>query len=82
MLYCGSKFLIDPLGRELEWIFASEDGRKQLAEMAGFRRLAVATLHRGHDYTNIDEIKAELSTKVMDLAPSNLPDNYQVTLCQ
>ena len=46
--------------------------------MAGFDRLAIATLHRGHTYKSIEEVKSELSARVMDLAPSSLGSKQKV----
>ena len=58
--------------RETEWLFASEEGRSQLNSSAGFQRLLVVTLHRGQQYGTIDDVKVELSAKVMELAPAGL----------
>ncbi|XP_072176738.1 eEF1A lysine and N-terminal methyltransferase-like [Diadema setosum] len=69
---------IVPQGRETEFLFVSDKGRGQLAEQAGFQRLVVVTLHRGHTYQSIDTIKAELSSKVMELAPGGMSKKLQV----
>eukprot|EP00057_Strongylocentrotus_purpuratus_P015343 XP_011669817.1 PREDICTED: methyltransferase-like protein 13 [Strongylocentrotus purpuratus] len=69
---------IVPQGRETEYLFGTDRGRGQLADQAGFQRLVVVTLHRGHLYQSIDSIKTELSSKVMELKPSELPSNTQV----
>ncbi len=58
--------------RETEWMFCTDEGRKQLSVSAGFERLVVVTLHREHLYENLDANKAELSGKVMELAPPRL----------
>ena len=67
------------LGRENEWLFSLENGQKELCEAAGFQRLVIATLHRGHEYNDIEMIKSELSSKVMDLAPSGMARGTKVT---
>lgn len=41
----------------------------QLHRSAGYERLLVVTLHREHSYHDLDSIKAELSEKVLELAP-------------
>nr|XP_054770161.1 eEF1A lysine and N-terminal methyltransferase-like [Lytechinus pictus] len=69
---------IVPQGRETEYLFGTDKGRGQLANQAGFQRLVVATLHRGHTYQSVDSIKSELSSRVMELGPSDLPSNTQV----
>ena len=73
-------FLLISLGRETEWLFSSKEGQTDLATDAGFTRVVIATLGRGHTFTNMDTIKKELSTKVMELAPKNLNRNTQVTI--
>ncbi|XP_043918670.1 eEF1A lysine and N-terminal methyltransferase isoform X2 [Protopterus annectens] len=69
---------IVPQGRETKWLFASEEGRKQLAESAAFQRLIIVTLHRDQQYESLQAIQDELSQKVMELAPPDLPANVQV----
>ena len=46
--------------RETDWLFSSDGGRKQLAESAGFERLVVVTLHRGHTYTRVEGVREEV----------------------
>ncbi|XP_054549450.1 eEF1A lysine and N-terminal methyltransferase isoform X2 [Talpa occidentalis] len=65
-------------GRETEWLFGMEEGRKQLAASAGFRRLVTVALHRGQRYESMDSIQAELSARVMELAPAGMPTQQQV----
>ena len=67
-----------PQGRETEWLFGMEEGRKQLAASAGFRRLITVALHRGQQYEGMDSIQAELSARVMELAPAGMPAQLQV----
>lgn len=69
-----------PQGRETEWLFGTEEGRKQLAVSAGFWRLVTVALHRNQHYDNMGAIQAELSEKVMELAPAGLPAQQQVGL--
>lgn len=57
---------------EAEWMFSSDEGRKQLHKNAGYERLLVVTLHREHQYDSLDSIKAELSDRVLELAPPNV----------
>ena len=59
-------------------MFSSEAGRQQLSQNAGFERLVVVTLDRNHSYKDLDMIKAELSTKVMELAPPSFKPGTQV----
>ncbi|NWY53876.1 MET13 protein, partial [Chionis minor] len=69
---------IIPQGRETEWLFGTEEGRRQLAASAGFGRLVTVALHREQDYEGMAGIQAELSGKVMELAPPGLPARQQV----
>ncbi|XP_014253438.1 methyltransferase-like protein 13 [Cimex lectularius] len=62
---------IVPLGREAEWVFGTPEGRQYLVSEAGVTRLAVITLNRGHEFTSMESIKAELAPIVADFAPSN-----------
>ncbi|KFO07878.1 Methyltransferase-like 13, partial [Balearica regulorum gibbericeps] len=69
---------IIPQGRETEWLFGTEEGRRQLAASAGFGRLVTVALHREQRYEGMAGIQAELSGKVMELAPPGLPARQQV----
>lgn len=69
---------IVPQGRETEWLFSSKDGQTKLSTNAGFERVVIVTLGRGHAFTDMDAIKGELSTKVMELVPRRLSRNAQV----
>ena len=68
-----------PQGRETEWLFGTEEGRRQLATSAGFGRLVTVALHREQHYEGMAGIQAELSGKVMELAPPGLPARQQVS---
>ncbi|ELU00523.1 hypothetical protein CAPTEDRAFT_136807 [Capitella teleta] len=63
---------IVPEGRETEWLFVTSEGRSELLQNSGFQRLVVVLLNRDHKYVNMEEIKAELSGKVMELAPGKI----------
>ncbi|KAE8610735.1 hypothetical protein XENTR_v10012226 [Xenopus tropicalis] len=69
---------IIPQGRETEWLFGSEQGRRQLSGSVGFRRLIIVALHRDQQYTDMKAIQSELSAKVLELAPPGLPDHQQI----
>jgi hypothetical protein len=49
-----------------------------LTSQAKYQRLAIVHLNRAHHYENLDSIIAELSPKVMELAPKGLPSSYKV----
>ncbi|XP_052790204.1 eEF1A lysine and N-terminal methyltransferase-like [Mya arenaria] len=69
---------IVPQGRETEWMFSTDAGRLQLSSSAGFDRLVVVSLHRNHVYNDLDAIQAELSAKVMELAPPGFKQGKKV----
>ncbi|XP_071947515.1 eEF1A lysine and N-terminal methyltransferase-like [Antedon mediterranea] len=69
---------IVPQGREVEWLFSNPKGRVDLAKSASFQRLIVVTLHRDNQYESLKAIQDELSGDVMELAPSDLPENTKV----
>jgi len=58
--------------REMEWLFSTSEGRRELQRNAGYERLLVVTLDREHVYNSLDSVKSELSGKVMELAPPNV----------
>ena len=64
--------------RETEWLFSSDPGRRQLAESAGFERLVIVTLHRGHTYSSLDAVKEEVAGKAVELVQQGLPHGKQV----
>ena len=64
---------IVPQGRQLEWLFSTEDGRRQLAQSAGYQRLVVVTLHRDHRYGGVEEVKEEIASRALELAQDGLP---------
>ena len=49
-----------------------------MAESAGFDRLVIVTLHRGHTYHGIERVKEEVSDKALELAQENLPEKRKV----
>ena len=60
-------------------MFSTPAGRLSLTESAGFGRLVVVTLHRGHTYGSLQDIKEELSGRVMELAPSDMANKGRVS---
>ncbi|CAD6191343.1 unnamed protein product [Caenorhabditis auriculariae] len=51
---------IVPIGRDVEWIFASEKGRMALRLQCDVDRLVIVFLNRRQYYEGVQEIKAEL----------------------
>lgn len=64
--------------REVDWLFSSDPGRLQLAESAGFERLVVVAMHRGHTYSNLEAVKEEVSAKAVELVQHGLPQGKKV----
>ena len=65
---CG--VVLVPQGREHEWLFNNDDGRRSIAESADFGRLYFVTLNRGHIFGTASEIQEELSPFIRDLSAS------------
>ena len=59
-------------------MFSTDAGRKMLSSSAGFEWLVVVALSREHEYRDMEAIKTELSSKVMELAPSTYRKGVQV----
>ncbi|XP_054157698.1 eEF1A lysine and N-terminal methyltransferase-like [Oppia nitens] len=76
-LSCG--VFIVPEGREIEWLFGTAKGRIELTKQSGFERLIVVHLNRNHKFTDIDQIKNELSPKILELVPNSvLSADYKI----
>ena len=59
-------------------MFSSDTGRLQLAESAGVERLVVVTMHRGHTYSSMEEVKDEVVGKAVELIQGGLPSAHKV----
>jgi len=67
-LSCG--VFIVPRGREVEFLFNTTEGQMDLAKQAGFARLIVVAMERGHDFSGgLDQVKSELDSYMTKLAP-------------
>ena len=64
--------------REVDWLFSSSDGRRQLADNAKFQRLVVIHLGRDHQFFNLECVQNELAAVVSSLQPEGLAENTQV----
>ncbi|XP_039270372.2 eEF1A lysine and N-terminal methyltransferase-like [Styela clava] len=68
-LHCKFAVFIVPQGRESEWLFASNEGRRSVAEQTPFKRVLFVSLHPEHEYGTREDLQAELNSTVMDFAP-------------
>lgn len=64
--------------REAEWLFNSNDGRRQLAENANFQRLVIIHLGRDHQFGSLQCVQDELASVVSSLQPKDLAANSKV----
>ena len=64
--------------RETDWLFASDEGRAQLAKSAEFERLIVVSLHHGHTYSGLESVKEEVAGRAIELLQSGLPSHKKV----
>jgi len=69
---------IVPQGREVEWMFATAEGRAQLCDSASCSRLVVVHLARDNTFSSLTQVQEELAGPVLELAPDNLPAKYKV----
>jgi len=69
-----------PIGKELEWHFGTKLGRQELVSQAKYQRLVIVYLNRAHTYENLDTILAELSPKIIELAPKGLDTSYKIPM--
>lgn len=67
---CG--VFIVPQGREIEWLFGTTKGRVELTKQSNCQKLIIVHLNRNHKYSNIEQIKSELSAKILELLPKNI----------
>ena len=69
---------IVPQGREVEWMFATAEGRRQLADSASCQRLIVVHLGRDASFSSLETVQSELSPHILEFCPPDLPIGYKV----
>ncbi|KAK9879389.1 hypothetical protein WA026_006458 [Henosepilachna vigintioctopunctata] len=69
---CSYAVFIVPQGRESEWLFSTENGRKKLTSISKCNRLLVVTMHRNQKYGTLEDVQNELSDIIRDLTPANV----------
>ena len=70
--------LTPPVSREGEWIFSSDSGLKGLAEQSCYHRLVVVTMHLGHQYGDLHQVKHEVTGSALAMLQSGVPSNIKV----
>ncbi|GFT53591.1 eEF1A lysine and N-terminal methyltransferase [Nephila pilipes] len=65
-------------GRETEWLFSTPQGRQQLANNVNCERLIVVHLLRDNVYSSFEEVKNDLSAKVLELAPASCKEQVPI----
>lgn len=65
-------------GRETEWLFSTPQGRQQLATNVNCERLIVVHLLRDNVYGSLEEVKSDLSAKVLELAPASCKEQVPI----
>ncbi|CAJ0584787.1 unnamed protein product, partial [Mesorhabditis spiculigera] len=68
---------IVPLGRDCDWIFGTERGRRVLRMQCKADRLAVVHLYRHMEYPCMETVKQELNHYATTWAPGNLTGEFQ-----
>ena len=64
--------------REDDWLFSSDAGLRGLAEQSGCKRLVVVAMHCGHQYSDLDHVKDEVSGNGLTMLQTGVPDNIKV----
>ncbi|PRD21754.1 UNVERIFIED_CONTAM: mettl13 [Trichonephila clavipes] len=65
-------------GRETEWLFSTPQGRQQLATNVNCERLIVVHILRDNVYGSLEEVKNDLSAKVLELAPASCKEQVPI----
>ncbi|KAL3112834.1 hypothetical protein niasHT_019160 [Heterodera trifolii] len=66
---CSYGAFIVPLGRENDWLFATQKGRTVLRKNCELHRLVVVRLFRGQRYGTVEDIQRELNVFILDFMP-------------
>ena len=64
--------------RENEWIFNSESGLASLADQSCYQRLVVVSLHTGHRYGDLQQVKDEVSGSALTMLQDGVPHDIKV----
>ena len=59
-------------------MFCTEVGNFTLSKQAGFSRLIVAHLNHGHVFGDLENVKNQLSPKVLELAPEGCSNKKEL----
>ncbi|KAM3576310.1 hypothetical protein VYU27_001841 [Nannochloropsis oceanica] len=70
--------LIIPQGQEHDWLFSTADGLRQVGQSAVYQRLICVRMNRGHQFKDMEEVKAELGPVVVDFVPVDRDPAYLV----
>ena len=65
---------------EGEWVFSSDTGIRGLAEQSSYQRLVVVSMHRGHQYGDLQQVKKEVSDNALSMIQAGVPQNVKVGL--
>ena len=68
--------IIVPQGRERDSVYSTELGRQNLCKQAKVARIVLILMGHGHVFENVDVVKNELNSKILELAPDNC-QNYK-----
>ncbi|CAF1545163.1 unnamed protein product, partial [Didymodactylos carnosus] len=69
---------IVPKGRNRDWLFATSAGRQDVINSAKYNCLIFIYLQSDQIYIDLDQVKAETSSIVVDFKPVNLPHNTKI----
>ncbi|GIY35189.1 eEF1A lysine and N-terminal methyltransferase [Caerostris extrusa] len=64
--------------RETEWLFSTPQGRQELAANVNCERLIVVHLLRDNVYHSLEEVKGDISAKILELAPASFKEQVPI----
>ena len=66
------------LCRNLDWLYSTPAGRQQIIANAKYTTVAFIYLQSDEEYRDLEQVKLEMTSAVLDFKPVNLSDSLQV----
>ena len=61
-------------------MFSSEEGRQILRQNCRVDRIAMISMHEGHEYPDFKGVQSELEDTIIKLAPKGVTDRSEVKI--
>ncbi|CAM4781244.1 unnamed protein product [Rotaria magnacalcarata] len=69
---------IVPKSRNLDWLYSTPAGRQQIIASAKYTTVAFIYLQSDEEYRDLEQVKSEMTSAVLDFKPVNLSDSLQI----